>query len=301
MKSIIFDMDYVPHFSGHETFPLRQMWLKKAFDAILTNPKGAFSNDDAIVTLGVGKNMVSSIKHWAISCGIIESKSGSQIPTMLGEKLFGNNGLDPYCEHYGTSWLAHWHLAGLTSIGTRATTWYLAFNHINYQSFSSNQLVDSIQEYLENKSPKIKVSLNTLIRDVEVFLRTYATKPTSLVEDAAEPMLAELGLIQVGQNGLYEFRRGPKATLPDNIFLYALIDFWNEHSPGQRTLSFESITYDPGSPGRVFKLDEDSVAERLINLEMLTNGKYIWSDTAGQKSVLCINKIKTIDALDILS
>jgi hypothetical protein len=27
-----------PQFSGHETFPLRQLWLKKAFDAVQDRP-----------------------------------------------------------------------------------------------------------------------------------------------------------------------------------------------------------------------------------------------------------------------
>jgi len=299
MNSIIFNKDYSPHFSGHETFPLRQLWLKKAYDAVEANSKGAFTSDDAIVTFGVGKNMVSSIKHWAVACGMIETKNGYQALTPLSKKLFDINGLDPYCEQYGTSWLAHWNLAGLNQNGVRATTWYLAFNHINEQNFSPKQLLDAIKEYLDKKLPKTSVSLNTLERDVEVFLRTYATKPSATVEDVAEPMLTELGLIQVGLSGLYEYRRGPKSTLPDNVFLYALIDFWNIHSPSQKTLSFESIVYDPGSPGRVFKLDEDSVAERLINLEHITNGRYIWSDTAGQKSVLCLKQIRLIDALDI--
>jgi len=299
MKNIIFEKNYVPHFSGHETFPLRQMWLKKAFDAVSKGSKSVFTSDDAIVIFGVGKNMVSSIKHWALACGAIENRNGVYTPTDLGEKLFSINGLDPFCEQYGTSWLAHWCLAGLSNAGIRATTWYIAFNHINEQNFSAKQLKDAIQDYLEKKLPKINVSPNTLERDVEVFLRTYAAKPTALIEDVAEPMLTELGLIQVGLNGLYEFRRGPKSTLPDNIFLYALIDFWNMHSPNQKTLSFESIMYDPGSPGRTFKLDEDSLADRLINLEKLTKGSYIWSDTAGQKNVLCLNEINLIHALDV--
>ena len=29
----LFEDDYKPVFSGHETFPLRYGWLKKAFDA----------------------------------------------------------------------------------------------------------------------------------------------------------------------------------------------------------------------------------------------------------------------------
>jgi hypothetical protein len=49
-------------FSGHETFPFRYLWLKKGFDAVRDNP-GAFTRPDATTTLGVGKNMVRSIRH----------------------------------------------------------------------------------------------------------------------------------------------------------------------------------------------------------------------------------------------
>ena len=299
MKSIVYDINYKPSFSGHETFPLRQMWLVKAFNAVSLGHKGAFSNEDAIVTYGVGRNMVSSIRHWALACGIIESNSGNHSPTELGRKLFENNGLDQYCEHFATSWLAHWNLAGHTQFGPRATTWYLAFNHIGEINFSAEQLIDTIKDYLIKKSPSLSVSPNTISKDVNVFFNSYVLKPSTSLEDIAEPMLAELGLIQIGVNGLYEFRRGPKATLPDNVFLYALIDFWKRTAPNQKTLSFEAIAYDHGSPGRVFKLDEDSVAERLIRLSTLTNGKYIWSDTAGQKIVGCREEISLMSSLEV--
>ena len=299
MKSIVYSIEYVPHFSGHETFPLRQMWLKKAFNAVLSGNKGAFSSEDAIVTYGVGKNMVSSIKHWAIACGVIESHGGSHAPTELGNKLFDNNGLDKYSEQFATTWLAHWNLAGHTKYGPRATTWYLAFNHVGELSFSADQLINVIDDYLDRKTPRTTVSPNTIEKDVNVFFNTYVSKPSTSMEDMAESMLAELGLVQIGANGLYEFRRGPKATLPDNVFLYALIDFWGNAAPNQKTLSFESIAYDPGSPGRVFKMDEDSIADRLIGLDKLTNGKYLWSDTAGQKYVVCLDEINLIQALEV--
>ncbi|HFS7574768.1 TPA: DUF4007 family protein, partial [Enterobacter hormaechei] len=51
------------------------MWLKKVVDQSTTDgllPKSVFTNKDAIATFGVGKNMVSSIRHWALACGIIE-------------------------------------------------------------------------------------------------------------------------------------------------------------------------------------------------------------------------------------
>jgi hypothetical protein len=77
--------------------------------------------------------------------------------------------------------------------------------------------------------------------------------------------------------------------LPDGVFTFALIEYWNrwEEQTGsqQRTLSFDSIAYDYGSPGRVFKLDENAVAERLNGLDQLTHGALRWSDTAGVRNV----------------
>lgn len=73
MQNILEEQDYTPHFSGHETFPLRQMWLKKAFETRGQNgrvAKSDFTDDSAIAYFGVGKNMVASIKHWALACGV---------------------------------------------------------------------------------------------------------------------------------------------------------------------------------------------------------------------------------------
>ena len=58
-------------FSGHETFALRAGWPRKAYDAALVDP-AVFASDDAIARFGVGKNMVRSIRHWALATGMLE-------------------------------------------------------------------------------------------------------------------------------------------------------------------------------------------------------------------------------------
>ena len=57
-------------FSGHETFPFRYPWLKKGYDAALEDGTPSL-RDDAITTLGVGKNMVRSIRHWCLAAGVL--------------------------------------------------------------------------------------------------------------------------------------------------------------------------------------------------------------------------------------
>ena len=46
------------------------------------------------------------------------------------------------------------------------------------------------------------------------------------------------------------------------------------------------IAHEPGSPGRIFLLDESDIVDRLLSLEDLTHGVFRWSETAGLKQVL---------------
>jgi hypothetical protein len=82
-------------FSGHETFVCRYAWLPKAV-LHLSDGKNAnlFSNeDDAMVRLGVGKNMVRSIRFWAETAGIIEPLGDHKeyAVTRFGQELLGHS------------------------------------------------------------------------------------------------------------------------------------------------------------------------------------------------------------------
>src|SRR5690554_7044007 len=86
------------HLSGHETFPLRQMWLKKAFDQAPDGeriPKTVFTNEAAIAAFGVGKNMVASIRHWALACGIIYEDGNAFRIRSLARETLHDEALDP--------------------------------------------------------------------------------------------------------------------------------------------------------------------------------------------------------------
>jgi len=279
---------YTPQFSGHETFPLRYGWLKKAFDAVaktedIPNIKSVFLDDNAIAQLGVGKNMVASMRHWAAAVGFI-NKNGTQT-TELGKLLLGSNGLDPYLEYPSTLWLIHWHLCG----HPEKTTWFWVFNYFYGESFERDHLVSGLEKLANDRSWK-NVAIATIRRDVECFVRTYAAKaPTAktVYEDALECPLAELGLIKpIGKRDGFRLVRGAKSSLGKGVFLYALLDFWESFSPNTNTLSFEAIAHEPGSPGRVFLLNENDLFDYLIEINEHTDERYKWSETAGLKQVM---------------
>lgn len=279
--------DFRGQFSGHETFPLRHLWLRKAYDAVVKRERAAdrslFSDPEAIITFGVGKNMVTSIRHWALACDIICEDKDVYRPTSLGDYLFDQkDGRDPFMEHPATTWLIQWMLAGRPH---RTTTWFFAFNHFNAQTFDREALAKPIADLCAERGWP-RTSAATVKRDVECFVRSYVPRPDGkFTDDAMEPVLAELELVRSIGSKAFEFRRGPKPSLPDGVFLFALDDFWRRYAPGQKTLAVENLAFEPGSPGRVFKLDELSLVERLSRVEESSDGRFIWSDTAGVRNV----------------
>jgi hypothetical protein len=294
----LYSNDYRPQFSGHETFPLRYGWLKKAYDFIEQNikdqqNKALFSSDSSIATLGVGRNMVSSMRYWAQASGIIEEVGANALaPTKIGRCLFGAGGLDPFIENASTLWLLHWNLCSRPD----RTTWYWAFNHFQSQAFEREVLVKDLLQLAASRGwPRVAVA--TVKRDVECFVRAYAARSAGargLHEEALESPLAELGLLKsIGKKDGFRFVRGEHSSLNDGVFAYALMRFWELYSPTSSSLSFEAVAHEPGSPGRVFCLDEADLSRRLADIADVTAGAVLWSETAGLKQ---LSRRRRIDA-----
>lgn len=295
MREVFTDSDKRGAFAGHETFPLRLLWLKKAYDAAEAGaPSRTFQEPDAIGRFGVGKNMALSMKFWALGAGVLEESGGQLKPTAFGSLVLGETGLDPYLEEAATIWALHVHLAGQP---LPSTTTYFAFSGLNLQEFDAATLVGALESVVAAKG--WRATAGTLKRDVEVLLRGYVSRADSSNEDAVEPLMAELGLIRESRaGGYFEFVRGPKPSLPDGVFAYALSRFWQRRHRGAPTLSVEQAAYGPGSPGRIFKLDEDDVAARMARVESCTGNAWRFTDTAGLRQ---IQKIEEIDAMAVLA
>ena len=290
-------------FTGHETFPLRCLWLPKAYREVVAvknaKHKGSpFSDDDAIVTFGVGKNMVNSIRHWALACEIIKlGENGIFEPTEIGNFLFDpDTGQDPFMEKEATLWLIHWMVAGKWP---KTSTWYYVFNYFSEKKFEREDIVREIQNLCASKRWK-RTSRTTIKRDVECFIRSYVhIRDQKFSEDSIESVLSELALIRTVGSRLFEFNYGPKPNLPSGVFLYSLNEFWNTELHTQNSASVEALTYATGSPGRVFKLDEQSLVKRLAKIGRSSNGRFKWTDTSGIRNIVRLKKTKSMDLLKL--
>ena len=268
-------------FSGHETFPLRFSWLKKAVDAIEKDAK-IFSADDALAVFGVGKNMVRSIKHWARATGVVENEPGERGAvrvTPFGDYLFGKEGTDPFCEDPATLWVLHWHLC--RSAG-RSTLWHFVFGHWRGGVLELDALQPVLRQWLADAHDDTPPAATTLRRDLRCLRACYAPDRSerSNLEDVVGCPLASLGLIQKN-DGLYRLRQGHQTALPADIFAYVVLDYWRRRAPESETLALQELLSERASPGHILLLGEEQAFERIEQVERQPDAPFVYRDTAG--------------------
>jgi hypothetical protein len=279
-----------PSFAGHQTFPFRYTWPKKALDAVADDGR-IFGRDDAMVRFGVGKNMVASMRHWALVLGVIEEDPATANnrgrvlrATAFGNDLLGDEGWDPFLEDPGTLWLLHWRLA---SQPETATTWWWIFNQYPDLQFTRRELQVQLERFVAQRSWD-RVSTASLKRDVDCFILTYARSRHSDVarEDALDCPLVELGLLaQDPLTQSYRLTRQDRPTLPLGVFGYALLTYVQRGNAIPGSISVEDVAFGCGSPGRVFRMSEDDLLRRIESLERLTRGAVTLDETAGLKQL----------------
>ena len=287
---------YKPKFSGHDTFPFRYAWLTKFVHYIeegnIKKIKEFEQNKlSTIADFGIGLNMVKSIRHWSIATKVCDKEFKL---SDFGKMIFSKSkSFDPYLEKSETLWLLHWNLVSEPYL----TTWYYIFNYhpsiiINKEKII-NELI-SIGKFSKWKG----MSFNTIkgFRLLYTNLHFFYKKKGEITEDSIECPLSELGLIfPTFSKSEYEIQRGPKLTLSDKIFEYALNDYWSKQN--NQIVTFEKLMYDYGSPGKVFQLDEKSMESYLEKLE--NDGKnFVFNRGAG--GLRQISKIKQISEKQLL-
>jgi len=271
------------HFSGHESFICKQFWLKKGVDFIQSGQ--SFSADDAVVGLGVGKNMVRSIKYWLKAFNIIELDK--DVLTEEGEQIFVSKTGDPYLESIGTIWLLHYLLVKTE----HASLYNLVFNDFRRlrPEFKAEQLASYISRYC-SENDLSSYNENTVGRDIRVLLNNYlppSINKKSDIEDSFAGLLFELRLIEIKnkldvvqeqQVSYYAIEPGYRESLPTQIVLYTILDYIEEG----RTVTFQDLYNGHNSPGSVFALSQEGLYQKIQ--EIIRDYPDIsYSETAGNR------------------
>jgi len=259
MNNIIEREDLKLSFSGHDSFQCRQLWLKKGYDYVIDGKN--FNDEDAVVQLGVGKNMVSSIRFWLKAFNIIDHKD---IPTEFGKRLFDDkNGYDPFLEDEASLWLLHYHLVknGFASI------YSIIFNEFRKEKFLFNKetFVNYVRRIGEN-NPDLNFNENTVAKDFIVFTNLYKNVPESKdVEDSFSGILSEIELLKTAGKGKEEqfyIENLERDNLPEAVVLFTILDNPNFGN----SISLNSLEFNLNSPGSIFALNRSGLTNKISDI-----------------------------------
>lgn len=286
-------------FSGHDSFHCRQLWLKKGYDYVKDNR--SFNDEEAVVRLGVGKNMVSSIRFWLKAFNVIDNKD---IPTDFGKRLFDDeNGYDPFLEDEASLWLLHYQLVknGFASI------YSIIFNEFRKEKlfFNKGTFVNYVKRIGES-NPDLNFNENTVAKDFIVFSNLYKSDSESNdIEDSFSGILSELGLLKLiyksfkDENGKtkkkedYFIETSERDNLPESIVLYVILDNPNYGN----SISFNSLEFDWNSPCSIFALNRSGLMNKISGI--VDDFKDItFTDHAGIKELQFKNKPDAYTILD---
>lgn len=251
-------------FSGHDTFHCRQLWLKKGYDFVKKGNK--FTDSDAVVLLGVGKNMVSAIHFWMKAFGLID-KDGNI--SDLADYIFSSDGKDPYLEDEATLWLLHYHLV----THGQASIYDLIFNDLRKEKIEFTK--DNFLAFAERKSNEIgftQFNPKTAATDFEVFLKTYnrTDEQAKDKEDTFSGLLTDLNLVQEekrksvdkGMITYYSIPNTNKNNIPEEIIFYTIL----EKEDFQNSINFNTIHQDKNQAGIVFAITKSALLEKIENI-----------------------------------
>lgn len=217
-------------FSGHETFYCKSLWLKKGYDFL---KKGNFfNNDDAVVKLGVGKNMVSSIRYWLKAFGLTKADH----PTALADYIFDtNDGKDSFLEDTNTLWLLHYNLVS----NNIASIYNLLF--VDYQREKKDFDRDTLNAFIKRRcnvpEQKNVYNENTVKKDIGVLLHNYLAPDTLASLEEFSGLLISLNLLRKIDKDVYAFNEMSISALDSSIIWYAILDSRGNDT----TISFDKI------------------------------------------------------------
>jgi len=271
-------------FGRHETFALRYAWLPKGFQAVI-NDSGIFESENATVSLGVGKNMVTAIRYWLQACQMIEKVDSVWAPTEIGTVILDpRKGLDPYLEDEATIWLIHWLLSSNSTI---ATAWYWFFNKFHRPEFTGSELQSALSDFakesiLNSKRPKKTTSDKDALLIPRMYTQSKGNGRTPL-EEALDSPLASLRLMTQSAGGRsYQSRPEARSGLPIGILGFAVSQLIE--GKGAKSIPIEDLMYSRDeypALGSIFRLTEMDLLAKLEKLVGYIPDVFAINETAG--------------------
>jgi hypothetical protein len=272
-------------FSGHESFVCRYGWLPKVHRAVMNAPKIVKDEENAMQTLGIGRNMVKSLQFWAESAGIIEANdAGGHAPGPLGTLLLSDEGWDPHLESLESLWLIHWRL----STKANMAAWNLVFGEAKLVRFERPRLMAALKDRGVNLARSLADS--TVDQHMSILINSYLPSSRN-GDDTSWCPLQDLGMLKVDMTedgrSIYRTDISSPIGLTGRAFAIALLDYMSSRGNGNWSIDLQSVLKGEFSPGLVFRLDEYQLRAFIdVCVSDALKGALRFVDTADTQSLV---------------
>ena len=267
-------------FRAHETFFIRKGWINKGLRGVDRDGNIFISKEDnPMDVLGIGSNMVKSLRYWLQAVGLTEEPNHgrrTQTLTELGRLVYDH---DRYIEEIGTLQLLQYKLATNYEL---PTAWYFFFNEFNMTEFTREDYIEAIQKWIAIQEGEESVAVRSLADDfqciVNTYLPRYKSNPNRMnPENNIDCPLGELGLIDV----LGTDKKNYKKAIPpaDSFSPYVLLAIICDQAGGREEIGLNELLTAPNNIGKVFNLDAITMLDALYKIEK--QGAIKISRTAG--------------------
>lgn len=262
----------------NESFYIREGWFEKALNAIAEdNTRNVFYKNNGIKILGIGSNMVKSLKYWLKAANIIDSDNKL---TEFGLLLFK---YDRYLEDDFSWFLIHYFMT-INKDECPVTNAVFNSSTKTFDKTSLNEMLFSYFNQIDNGINKKYIE-----SDVNVFIKSYINEDVIYnPEDNYICPLSALKLLKK-ERAQYKKSRPQYTKLSHLIVLYGLLNLY-----GDKAFDIEEAFEELNSPSKVFNLDKYMFVQYLE--EMRRAGLVTINKTAGLNTVYP-EKIISLDEL----
>ncbi len=276
-------MDIKLKLKRHESFSIREGWLAKGIRNVKNNNK-VFSSAEATDILGIGNNMVKSLKYWMSATCLIKEENREIKLSEFGN-LIGN--YDPYLEDIFSWWLVHVNM--MLNLDD-AYIYNMFFNKCLRKSFSKRDIYEQLVTNLKNE--KLEYNENILQDEVNMIIKTYAIdEKIDNPENNFISPLSDLNLIKKIDRDTYERNRPDYRNLNYLIVFYLIEQLVNDKD----YISIDELLKLDNSPAKLLNLDKNLINEYLD--EMKRNNLIIINRTAGLNMVYFQKKLSLEDIM----
>ncbi|MBR2247216.1 MAG: DUF4007 family protein [Bacilli bacterium] len=275
-------MDNKLKLKRHESFSIREGWLTKGLKNIKENNK-VFSDEKATDILGIGSNMVKSLKYWMLATKLAEEKNKGMCLTDFGELIYK---YDLYLEYSFSWWLIHLNLVLNTE---DAYVYNLFFNLCRNREFSKKDIFERITDFLNSK--KIEYNDKMLQDEISIIVRTYTIdEKIDNPENNFICPLSELNMIKkIGKDQYSKIKPNYK-ELHYLVVFYLIEQLLTE----RESISIEELSESTNGPCNLLNLDKSLLNDYLDDLK---KNKYIIINRTAGLNMIYINNKLTIEEI----